>query len=172
MRAPVLEPQQQGVITLPDPRLGAWRGEDGIHFRPCQMADQAAVRAFGGNRHTCAAKPMRAGSLRMLRAHGLIRKRAHSHCPADQRRRRMSMYCWRPEKNLMKCNTSQSHAPEHGAPIPACRSRRFTSLAMNPLPRIGGRPGPQLRNTARSALAPASSGNGRTLSRLGLPARI
>src|SRR6266851_8668394 len=46
----IIERQQQGVITLPDPRLSAWRGENGIHFQPCQIADQAAVRAFGGNR--------------------------------------------------------------------------------------------------------------------------
>ena len=31
----------------------------------------------------------------------------------------------------------RTYAPEQGAPIPACRSRRFTILAMNPLPRRG-----------------------------------
>src|SRR5207247_3126619 len=46
----IIERQQQGVIALADPLLSAWRSENGIHFRPCQIADQAPVRALGGNR--------------------------------------------------------------------------------------------------------------------------
>jgi hypothetical protein len=48
--AGIIERQQQGVIALSDPCLGIRGCHNRVDFRPRQIADQATVRAFGGNR--------------------------------------------------------------------------------------------------------------------------
>src|SRR5215475_818230 len=48
-RPTVIERQQQGIIPPPCPLRPVWRCEQGLHFRPREVADQVAVLPFEGN---------------------------------------------------------------------------------------------------------------------------